>query len=147
MNYEFLKAYNALDELCKQILRSDKGVSTYISLMEREYYRGVSLKSRFNSEYKWLKRVRFVRNQIAHESDSLVIAEVDDLNFVKNFRQRIMNQTDPFAIVEVEKRAQEEERRKRQRAQAKNGVVVEKKSKKEGAIVRFFKWLFRKKDE
>lgn len=36
MILEFLEAYKSLDELCKQILSSDRGISEYIDEMERE---------------------------------------------------------------------------------------------------------------
>lgn len=36
MILEFLEAYKSPDELCKQILSSDRGISEYIDEMERE---------------------------------------------------------------------------------------------------------------
>lgn len=36
MILEFLEVYKSLDELCKQILSSDRGISEYIDEMKRE---------------------------------------------------------------------------------------------------------------
>lgn len=36
LNWEFFEAYKRLDELCKQILLNDRGISEYIDEMSNE---------------------------------------------------------------------------------------------------------------
>lgn len=100
LNWEFFEAYKSLDELCKQILSSDRGISEYINEMSNEN-QGRWRVTCWEKDYKQLKRMRWIRNQLAHESgsfqDNLVTAE--DIEWLKNFRSRIMNSTDPFSLL------------------------------------------------
>lgn len=97
---EFLEAYKSLDELCKQILSSDKGISEYIAEMEYEN-QGRMLVVRWEQDYKRLKEMRWIRNQLVHETNSFqenLISE-EDIEWLKDFRDRIMKGTDPFSLL------------------------------------------------
>ena len=97
---EFQEAYKSLDKLCRECLSSYDGVSGYIRLMESEWY-GEQYVSTWNSDLKKLKHVRWVRNQLSHEVGTLEsnICSQFDLEFVDDFYERIMNTTDPLAIL------------------------------------------------
>ena len=60
-----------------------------------------------------LKHVRWVRNQIAHDSGAYQISEPSDLEFVLNFYERIFSGQDPLTLLRKATEA-EAERRKRQ---------------------------------
>ena len=97
---EFQEAYKGLDKLCRECLSGYDGVSGYIRLMESEWY-GEQYVSTWNSDLKKLKHVRWVRNQLSHEVGKLEsnICSQFDLEFVDDFYERIMNTTDPLAML------------------------------------------------
>jgi hypothetical protein len=94
----FFEEYKKLDNLCKDVLNSEKGVTDYIEEMERTPYQKSSLVPSWERDYKDLKHVRWVRNDIAHGNEE---SECDrnDIDFVRQFYKRIMNQTDPFSMI------------------------------------------------
>ena len=49
----FLESYKRLDNLCKDMFRSEKGVTTYIELMEQNRNKGKSIPM-WDSEYRKL---------------------------------------------------------------------------------------------
>lgn len=55
----------------------------------------------WEQDYKQLKRMRWIRNQLAHESNSFEenLVTEQDLKWVKEFRNRIMECTDPFSLL------------------------------------------------
>ena len=99
-NLEFLEAYKRLDELCKQILMSDRGISEYIDEMSNES-QGYRMVSNWENDYKQLKKMRWIRNQLAHEVNSLEkqLATVEDIKWLENFYVRIIECTDPFSML------------------------------------------------
>lgn len=96
----FLEAYKNLDEICKQIFFSDIGISKYIEEMENES-QGSFYVSNWENDYKKLKHMRWIRNQLVHDTDSFQqnMVTMDDIDWLKHFRSRIMNCTDPFALL------------------------------------------------
>lgn len=100
---EFLEIYKNLDELCKQILSSDRGVSQYIDEMdnERQGYRIAGWKD----DYKTLKHLRWIRNRLVHEANSFKdnIVRPEDIQWLHTFYRRIMEHTDPFSLLQQSK--------------------------------------------
>ncbi len=97
---EFLEAYKSLDELCKQILSSNQGVSEYISEMSNESQGYIKIAG-WKKDLNDLKRVRWIRNTLVHEPNSFQddLISIDDIEWVKDFRSRIMESTDPFSLL------------------------------------------------
>lgn len=97
---EFQEAYKSLDKLCRECLSGYDGVSGYIRLMENEWY-GEHYVSTWNKDLRMLKHVRWVRNQLSHEVGTLEsdICSWSDLEFVDDFYKRIINITDPLAML------------------------------------------------
>lgn len=93
---DFFEAYKHLDKLCGEIFDCRNGISEYITQME-SLPRGHRLVSNWDSDYKNLKHIRWVRNQIAHESSCCAISNREDIEFAELFYTRIMNQDDPFS--------------------------------------------------
>lgn len=97
---EFLEAYKSLDDLCKQIMSSDKGISKYIDEMNHESY-GHMRVDYWEKDYKQLKKMRYIRNKLVHEVNSFQenIINIKDIEWLENFRTRIMECTDPFSLL------------------------------------------------
>lgn len=97
---EFLEAYKSLDELCKQILSSDRGISKYIDEMNHES-QGNMMVACWEEDYKQLRKMRRIRNQLVHETNSFQenLINVEDIEWLKTFRSRIMECTDPFSLL------------------------------------------------
>ena len=96
---DFFEEYKRLDKLCSEMYSCQNGVSEYIAHMERESYQGSYRVSPWNNDYKMLKHVRWVRNQIAHDSGSYQISEPEDLDFVHDFHSRIYSGSDPLTLL------------------------------------------------
>jgi len=90
--------FKKLDNLCKDLLSSEKGVTSYIEEMENTPLSKQMLVSDFDETYKMLKHVRWVRNDIAHGNGNSE-CEQEDIDFVCDFYKKILSRTDPFAII------------------------------------------------
>lgn len=94
----FFDSYKRLDNLCKDLFQTDRGISSYIEEMEKHRYVNYPIEH-WDSDYKNLKHLRYCRNQIAHV-DGVTEEEIcteDDIRWLEDFYQRILNQTDPIA--------------------------------------------------
>ena len=101
----FFEQYKKLDNLCKDLLNSKQGVSTYIAQMENTPAFERRYVNSWDSDYKMLKHIRWVRNDIAH-SDYQSECTEGDIAYARNFYTRIMKQEDPFSIINKRKIAQ-----------------------------------------
>lgn len=103
---EFLEAYKSLDELCRQILSSDRGVSSYIDEMDNEK-RGAMRVECWTKDYKQLKHMRWIRNKLVHEIHSFQedLVKNEDIKWLLAFRSRIMKSNDPLSLLYQSKRA------------------------------------------
>lgn len=104
LNSEFFEEFKRLDNLCRGIYDGQSGklgVTFYIEEMESEYRAGVRLVPGWDSDYRSLKRVRHLRNELAHSDNSFAYIECsrDDTDFVRDFRERILSLTDPLATL------------------------------------------------
>lgn len=93
----FMSAYKHLDRLCRDI--NGIGVTGYIEDMERNHI-GAFRVSGWDNDYKQLKHYRWIRNQIAHENyaDEDTLCEPKDAEWLDEFYDRIIKQTDPLAL-------------------------------------------------
>ncbi len=122
LNLEFQEEYKRLDRLCKDYLSSAEGVSEYIRQMEATPWSNRLYVFTWEDDYKQLKHVRWVRNQLAHEVGSLNsdVCTEGDLDWVQSFYNRILNGSDPFTIIREAKA--EEALRAKQQAQARKAT-------------------------
>ena len=97
---EFLEAYKSLDDLCKQILSNDRGISQYIDEMNHEGL-GPKKVDCWEKDYRQLKKMRWIRNQLVHEIYSFQedLINTEDIEWLLTFRSRIMECTDPFSLL------------------------------------------------
>ena len=105
LNYEFFDEFKALDNLCRDIygesIDNKLGVTLYLEDMDRKAYQGASKVFGWSSDYRQLKKARNMRNELAHSRNSTAvdICSQEDIDFVRSFRTRILNQTDPIAML------------------------------------------------
>ena len=105
LNYEFFDEFKALDNLCRDIYGEsiDKklGVTLYLEDMDQKAYQGALKVSNWTSDYNHLKLARNIRNELAHSRNSMAvdICSEEDIDFIRSFRTRILNQTDPIAML------------------------------------------------
>ncbi len=100
----FLESYKRLDNLCKDLFRSEKGVSSYIDSME-QYGDIHNRVQNWDYDYKQLKHYRHIRNLIAHDNSASEnnTCKDSDTQWIKQFHQRILSSTDPLALYEAKR--------------------------------------------
>ena len=118
LNLEFQEEYKRLDRLCKE------GVSEYIRQMESTPPYNRRYVFTWEDDYKQLKHIRWVRNQLAHEVGTLNsdICTEYDLDWVQSFYNRIMNGNDPFTVMR-KARIEEAHRAKQQTPEGKTTII------------------------
>ena len=106
-NTVFQEEYKRLDALCRDVFVSRDGVSEYIRQMELVSYAERRYYAEWEADYKQLKHLRWIRNQLAHEVGTLDKNFCSDIEieWLKNFHQRILNVSDPLSV--IRKRKQE----------------------------------------
>lgn len=130
LNLEFQEEYKRLDRLCKDYLSSAEGVSEYIRQMDSTPPCNRRYVLSWEDDYKQLKHIRWVRNQLAHEVGTLNsdICAKDDLDWVQSFYNRIMNGSDPFTIMRKAK-IEEANRAKQQVLERKAAIIIDPQPK------------------
>lgn len=102
LNDEFLEAYKSLDKICREIYRSDNnGVSSYIDDMERSW-NGRRYIANWDAERLSLMKLRHIRNKLSHETGTMYMNDMcskSDIEWLRNFRDRILNREDPIALM------------------------------------------------
>ena len=93
----FFEEYRDVDNLCRDMYNSQQGVTEYIKLMEYYDYDGQNLVDGWTEKYKMLKRLRWLRNNIAHEGYSETTE--DDLIELEHFHAQLMKVQDPLSEV------------------------------------------------
>lgn len=96
---DFIDAYKHLEKRCSEIYGEQHGLSQYISDMEMtpSYISG-SIPG-FASDLKELKRLRHIRNALVHDdSEPPVEYSQNDIDYLNEFHDRIMNRKDPLSI-------------------------------------------------
>lgn len=105
LNYEFFEKFKDLDNLCKDIYgKTDDnrlGVTLYIEEMDNKFSLGEFRVVGWKQNYKKLKHVRHIRNELAHSRNtfSTDICTREDIEFLVSFRSEILNGTDPLARI------------------------------------------------
>lgn len=101
LNLIFLEEYKQLDKLCSELYDGQPGVTSYINEMKNVNWNDARDIPNWKSDLYELKRLRHIRNHLAHTEGAFdeKLCTNDDVNWVKNFRNRILKQTDPLATL------------------------------------------------
>ena len=93
---ELLEEYKYVDAICRDMLGAEKGVTTYIEQLDETPMTVRYWITEWNDEYRQLKHIRWLRNQIAH-STGYVECTQSDLDWLKGFHNRLLTQQDLLA--------------------------------------------------
>ena len=113
---ELLEEYKYVDAICRDMLGAEKGVSAYIEQLDETPMTVRYWITEWNDEYRQLKHIRWLRNQIAHSTGSVECSQAD-LDWLKGFHNRLLTQQDLLAKA---RRVIQESQIQRQHQQAKN---------------------------
>lgn len=112
----FLASYKRLDNLCKDMYSEERGVTSYIENMK--YLPDGSFKiSGWDTDYQKLVHYRSIRNKIVHDNNATEdnMSDELDIEWIENFRQRILSTNDPLAQYQKAlKRSREAQSKKRE---------------------------------
>ncbi len=102
LNLIFLEEYKQLDKLCSELYDGQPGVTSYINDMKSEDWNDAREISNWKSDLSDLIRLRHIRNHLAHTEGAFdeKLCTSEDVNWVKAFRDRILKQTDPLALLQ-----------------------------------------------
>lgn len=93
---ELLEEYKYVDSICRDILSAEKGVTAYIEQMEATPPAIWCKIAGWDDDYRKLKHIRWLRNQIAHDT-GYVQCTSSDVAWLKAFHNRLLTQRDPLA--------------------------------------------------
>ena len=117
---EFLEEYKYVDEICRDMLGTEKGVTAYIEQLDETPMTVRYWIVEWNDEYRQLKHIRWLRNQIAHSTGSVECSQAD-VDWLKGFHNRLLTQQDLLAKAH---RVIKESQIQRQQQLAKTVTVV-----------------------
>lgn len=98
LDRELFEEFKRVDAICRDMFSSQRGVSEYIERMERDFVYGRQRVPLWERDYRSLKRVRWLRNQIAHEMTA-TDCTTDDVAYLQEFHDRLLRQQDPLAVL------------------------------------------------
>lgn len=93
---ELLEEYKYVDAICRDMLGTKKGVSAYIEQLDETPMTVRYWITEWNDEYRQLKHIRWLRNQIAHSTESVECTQ-SDLDWLMGFHNRLLTQQDLLA--------------------------------------------------
>lgn len=102
LNFNFLEEYKHLDKLCSELYDGQPGVTSYINDMKNMDWNDARQVPNWKSDLNNLIRLRHIRNHLAHTEGSFdeKLCTSVDVNWLKDFRNRILKQTDPLAMLQ-----------------------------------------------
>ncbi len=96
---EFIDEFKHLEKICNEIYSEQHGVTLYINEMEQKSGYASRKIPDWDKDLANLKRVRHIRNTLVHESDNTMDYDLSDIEFIKAFYNKIINQQDPIALL------------------------------------------------
>ncbi len=100
---EFLDEYKHLEKLCSEIFNQNHGVTLYIDEMANTpRHVAISIPG-WSRDLDYLKRVRYIRNAMSHDTSyNEDDYHPEDVEFMRNFHERILNQQDPLSLLRIQ---------------------------------------------
>lgn len=95
---ELLEEYKYVDKICREMFGTEKGVTAYIEQLDETPMTVRYWITEWNDEYRQLKHIRWLRNQIAHSTGYVECTQFD-LEWLKDFHNRLLTQQDLLAKV------------------------------------------------
>lgn len=100
LDYIFFEEFKHLDKLCGELYKTQYGITHYIDDMKSISVNEHQYIPNWKADLKQLIRVRHIRNYLAHEGTfNEETCTQNDIDWIRTFYQRILNQSDPIAIL------------------------------------------------
>ena len=119
LDMEFFDKYKDVDKFCGDMLSSHSGISEYIDQMEKTPASERRYVPSWERDYRMLKHLRYVRNQIAHANNDVISTE-EDFFELNEFYDRLLSGNHPFALIRINSKRAE---RIRKRSGVKNDGI------------------------
>ncbi len=100
-NDQFLEEYKHLDKICREMYRTEKGVTAYIDDMKRVPPYETRAIINWDTDLRQLVRLRHMRNRLTHECGTLdqEMCTQSEIEWIQDFYGRILLQSDPIALL------------------------------------------------
>lgn len=95
---KLLDEFKRVDIICSDMFLCQHGISRYIDEMERTSPLERHTILSWNEDYRNLKRIRWLRNQIVHDTTA-TDCNLCDVEWLEDFHARILTQQDPLAAL------------------------------------------------
>ena len=100
LDMTFFEEFKRLESICNDMFSCKSGVTEYINQMEQTADKGRIVVPGWDADYKALKHLRWLRNQIAHDADVAGLCKQEELTQLRKFYKRILTQQDPLAMLQ-----------------------------------------------
>lgn len=97
IDLEYLNEYKFVEKICNDMY-GDRGISAYIEIMENTTNSEKFFIHNWDNYYKMLKHLRWLRNQVAHETSSYEVTNQDIKN-IKQIHNDLLTVQDPLALL------------------------------------------------
>ncbi len=101
LNYVLFEEFKRLDKLCEEIYNAKHGITNYINDMKSTSLYNYRHIPKWNTDLEQLIRLRNIRNQLAHSEGAFYqeTCTQQDIDWIQNFHKRILEQSDPLAML------------------------------------------------
>ena len=99
LDMTFFEEFKRLESVCNDMFSCKSGVTEYINRMEQSAGRGRIVVANWDADYKALKHLRWLRNQIAHDADVAGLCRQEELTQLRRFYKRVLSRQDPLSML------------------------------------------------
>ncbi len=121
---DFIDAYKHLEKICSEMYGEQHGITQYINDMELVPGGISSYIPDWYDDLNNLKRLRHIRNAMVHDSDFDEDYSKEDVMYLEDFYDRIMNCQDPLAM----KRALDLKKNAKKKTVKERTIILDNKS-------------------
>ena len=121
---EFFDEFRKVETILNDRFDCKNGVSEYINRMSEKQSTGEKKVPTWKDDFKTLKHLRWVRNQIAHNSETENICKKEDLKALKEFHKALDSGKDPLSLIARKKKAVKQGSKKPLYALIALGVII-----------------------
>ena len=101
LDNEFFEEYKHLERLCSDMYSCRDGIRQYLEDMECQFSEGEKAIPHWALDYRNLRGLRRTRNTLAHNVSEYQVCTEQDVEDVIDFVDRIMQQQDPLAMLNL----------------------------------------------
>ena len=124
LEIEFFDEFRKVETILNERFNCKSGVSEYINRMSEKQSIGEKKVPTWKDDFKTLKHLRWVRNQIAHNSEAEDICKKEDLKVLKEFHKALDLGKDPLSLIARKKKAVKQGNKKLLYALIAWGIII-----------------------